>query len=296
MAARQIDLYDKQRRLAWYLIIPAVLVVVLVIGYPLAQVVVYSFLKYKLDGVTPASFVGIDNYAFVLSDPDWWRAVWNTLVFTFFSVTLETILGLVVALVANAKFKGRTFFRIAILIPWAIPTVVSSQIWKWMFNDVYGVVNLLLTSFHIMPEKIAWLAVPETAIPVIIAVDVWKTVPFMALLILAGLQTIPGDMYEAGAIDGATGVKTFFYLTLPFIMPTLLVALIFRTLDALRVFDIFYIMVGGAGDMATMATYNRLQLIDFLDAGVGSATSVIILVFIMVFVVLYTRISKTSFQ
>ena len=296
MAARQIDLYDKQRRLAWYLIIPAVLVVVLVIGYPLAQVVVYSFLKYKLDGVTPASFVGLENYAFVLSDPDWWRAVWNTLIFTFFSVTLETILGLVVALVANAKFKGRTFFRIAILIPWAIPTVVSSQIWKWMFNDVYGVVNLLLTNFHIIPEKIAWLAVPETAIPVIIAVDVWKTVPFMALLILAGLQTIPGDMYEAGAIDGATGIKTFFYLTLPFIMPTLLVALIFRTLDALRVFDIFYIMVGGAGDMATMATYNRLQLIDFLDAGVGSATSVIILVFIMVFVVLYTRISKTSFQ
>jgi ABC-type spermidine/putrescine transport system permease subunit II len=198
VAARQIDLYDKQRRLAWYLIIPAVLVVVLVIGYPLAQVVVYSFLKYKLDGVTPASFVGIDNYAFVLSDPDWWRAVWNTLIFTFFSVTLETILGLVVALVANAKFKGRTFFRIAILIPWAIPTVVSSQIWKWMFNDVYGVVNLLLTNFHIIPEKIAWLAVPETAIPVIIAVDVWKTVPFMALLILAGLQTIPG-VKEAGA-------------------------------------------------------------------------------------------------
>ena len=296
MAAKQIDLYDKQRRLAWILIVPAVLVVLLVIGYPLAQVVVYSFLKYKLDGVTPASFVGLGNYAFVLSDPDWWRAVWNTLIFTFFSVTLETILGLVVALVANAKFKGRTFFRIAILIPWAIPTVVSSQIWKWMFNDVYGVVNLLLTNFHIIPEKIAWLAVPETAIPVIIAVDVWKTVPFMALLILAGLQTIPSDMYEAGAIDGATGVKTFFYLTLPYIMPTLLVALIFRTLDALRVFDIFYIMVGGAGDMATMATYNRLQLIDFLDAGVGSATSVIILVFIMVFVVLYTRISKTSFQ
>jgi trehalose/maltose transport system permease protein len=296
VAAKQIDLYDKQRRLAWILIVPAVLVVLLVIGYPLAQVVVYSFLKYKLDGVTPASFAGLGNYAFVLSDPDWWRAVWNTLIFTFFSVTLETILGLVVALVANAKFKGRTFFRIAILIPWAIPTVVSSQIWKWMFNDVYGVVNLLLTSFHIIPEKIAWLAIPETAIPVIIAVDVWKTVPFMALLILAGLQTIPSDMYEAGAIDGATGVKTFFYLTLPYIMPTLLVALIFRTLDALRVFDIFYIMVGGAGDMATMATYNRLQLIDFLDAGVGSATSVIILVFIMVFVVLYTRISKTSFQ
>jgi trehalose/maltose transport system permease protein len=294
--AREIDLYERQRRLAWYLIVPAVLVVVLVIGYPLAQVLVYSFMKYKLDGVTPASFVGFDNYAYVFSDPDWWRSVWNTLIFTFFSVTIETVLGLAVALVANTKFKGRTFFRIAILIPWAIPTVVSSQIWKWMFNDIYGVVNLLLTNFHIIPEKIAWLAIPETAIPVIIAVDVWKTTPFMALLILAGLQMIPGDMYEAGAIDGATGVRKFFFLTLPFVMPTLLVALIFRTLDALRVFDIFYIMVGGAGDMATMATYNRLQLIDFLDAGVGSATSVIILLFIMVFVVLYTRVSKTSFQ
>ena len=296
MAAKGIDLYDRQRRLAWYLIVPAVLVVLLVIGFPLGQVVVYSFMKYKLDGVTPASFVGLENYAFVLSDPDWWRAVWNTLVFTFFSVTLETILGLAVALVANAPFKGRTIFRIALLVPWAIPTVVSSQIWKWMFNDVYGVVNLLLTNFHIIPEKIAWLAIPETALPVIIAVDVWKTTPFMALLILAGLQMIPGDMYEAGAIDGATGIRKFFFLTLPFIMPTLLVALIFRTLDALRVFDIFYIMVGGAGDMATMATYNRLQLIDFLDAGVGSATSVIILLFIMVFVILYTRFSKTSFQ
>jgi trehalose/maltose transport system permease protein len=296
VAAKGIDLYDRQRRLAWYLIVPAVLVVLLVIGFPLAQVVVYSFMKYKLDGVTPASFVGFDNYAFVFSDPDWWRSVWNTLIFTFFSVTIETILGLAVALVANADFKGRTFFRIALLVPWAIPTVVSSQIWKWMFNDVYGVVNLLLLNFHLIPEKIAWLATPATALPVIIAVDVWKTTPFMALLILAGLQMIPGDMYEAGAIDGATGLRKFFFLTFPFIMPTLLVALIFRTLDALRVFDIFYIMVGGAGDMATMATYNRLQLIDFLDAGVGSATSVIILLFIMIFVVLYTRFSKTSFQ
>jgi trehalose/maltose transport system permease protein len=295
-AGAGIDLYDRQRRLAWYLIVPAVLVVLLVIGYPLVQVVVYSFMKYKLDGVTPASFVGFENYAFVLSDPDWWRAVWNTLIFTFFSVTLETVLGLAVAMVANTPFKGRTLFRIALLVPWAIPTVVSSQIWKWMFNDVYGVVNLLLTNFHIISEKIPFLATPETALPVIIAVDVWKTTPFMALLILAGLQMIPGDMYEAGAIDGAIGFRKFFFLTLPFIMPTLLVALIFRTLDALRVFDIFYIMVGGAGDMATMATYNRLQLIDFLDAGVGSATSVIILLFIMIFVVLYTRVSKTSFQ
>jgi trehalose/maltose transport system permease protein len=131
---------------------------------------------------------------------------------------------------------------------------------------------------------------------VIIAVDVWKTTPFMSLLLLAGLQLIPGDLYEAASIDGATGIRKFFSITLPLVTPTLLVALIFRTLDALRVFDIFYIMVGGQGNMATVAVYNQQQLIQFLDAGVGSATSVVILLFIMIFVVLYTRFSKTSFE
>ena len=296
MATREIDLLERQRRLAWYLITPAVFVVFLVIGYPLVQVLVYSFMKYKLDGVTPPSFAGFDNYAFIFADSDFWHAVWITLIFTFFSVTIESVLGLTVALVANSKFKGRTFLRVAILIPWAIPTVVSSQIWRWMFNDIYGVVNVILANLHLIPHKLAWLATPATALPVIIAVDVWKTTPFMSLLLLAGLQLIPSDLYEAASIDGATGIRKFLSVTLPLVTPTLLVALIFRTLDALRVFDIFYIMVGGQGNMATVAVYNQQQLIAFLDAGVGSATSVVILIFIMIFVVLYTRFSKTSFE
>jgi trehalose/maltose transport system permease protein len=294
--AKEIDLYARQKRLAWYLIVPSVVVVALIIGYPLLQVFVYAFMKYKLDGVTPPSFAGIDNFTFILSDPDWWRAVVNTLIFSVCSVVIETVLGLGVAMVANSKFKGRTLLRVAILIPWAIPTVVSSQIWRWMFNDIYGVANIILANLHIIPHKLAWLATPETALPVIIAVDVWKTTPFMALLLLAGLQLIPKDLYEAASIDGATGTKAFWSVTFPLVMPTLLVALIFRTLDALRVFDIFYVMVGGQGNMATMATYNQQQLISFLDAGVGSATSVIILIFIMVFVFLYTRLSRTSFE
>jgi trehalose/maltose transport system permease protein len=294
--AKNIDLLERQRRLAWYLIVPAVLVVFLVIGYPLIQVLVYSVLKYKLDGVTPPSFVGFGNYVFILSDPDFWLAVQNTLIFSVFSVTLECVLGLTVALVANSNFKGRSILRVAILIPWAIPTVVSSKIWAWMFNDIYGVVNVLLVNFHLIPQKIAFLATPATALPVIIAVDVWKTTPFMALLLLAGLGLIPGDLYEAAAIDGASKIRQFFSLTLPLVMPTLLVALIFRTLDALRVFDIFYVMVGGQGNMATMAIYNQQWLVSFLDAGTGSAASVIILVIIMVFVILYTRFSKTSFE
>jgi len=294
--AREIDLMERQRRLAWFLIVPAVFVVLLVIGYPLIQVLVYSVLKYKLDGVTPASFVGLDNYLFIFSDSDFWRSVGNTLIFTVFSVGLEAVLGLAIALVANSKFKGRSILRVAVLIPWAIPTVVSSKIWAWMFNDIYGVVNVLLTNLHLIPQKIAFLATPITALPVIIAVDVWKTTPFMSLLLLAGLGLIPSDLYEAAAIDGATKVRQFFSVTLPLVMPTLLVALIFRTLDALRVFDIFYVMVGGQGNMATMAIYNQQWLVSFLDAGIGSATSVIILIFIMIFVILYTRFSKTSFE
>src|SRR5271154_4997683 len=294
--AKNIVLLERQRRLAWYLIVPAVFVVFLVIGYPLIQVLVYSVLKYKLDGVTPASFVGLSNYLFILTDPDFWLAVQNTLIFSVCSVTIEAVLGLAVALVANSKFKGRTILRVAILIPWAIPTVVSSQIWSWMFNDIYGVVNVILANLHLIPHKLAWLSKPETALPVIIAVDVWKTTPFMSLLLLAGLQLIPGDLYEAASIDGATGIRKFFAVTLPLVTPTLLVALIFRTLDALRVFDIFYIMVGGQGNMATVAVYNQQELIQFLDAGVGSATSLTILIFIMVFVVIYTRFSKASFQ
>ena len=293
---KEIDLYARQKRLAWFLIAPSVLVVLIIIAYPTIQVFVYSFMKYKLDGVTPPSFVGLDNYSFVLTDPAWWSAVSNTLIFTVVSVILESVLGLAIAMVANSKFKGRTLLRVAILVPWAIPTVVSSKVWAWMVNDIYGVVNIVLTDLHILPQKIAWLATPATALPVIIAVDVWKATPFMALLLLAGLQLIPKDLYEAGSIDGANKVRQFWAITLPLVTPTLLVALVFRTLDALRVFDIFYVMVGGKGGLETMAVYNQQQLVSFLDAGVGSATSVIILIVIMLFVVLYTRFSRTSFE
>jgi trehalose/maltose transport system permease protein len=293
---KEIDLYARQKRLAWFLIAPSVLVVLIIIAYPTIQVFVYSFMKYKLDGVTPPSFVGLDNYSFVLTDPDWWSAVINTLIFTFVSVILESVLGLAIAMVANSKFKGRTILRVAILVPWAIPTVVSSKVWQWMVNDIYGVINIVLADLHIIPQKIAWLATPATALPVIIAVDVWKATPFMALLLLAGLQLIPKDLYEAGSIDGANKVRQFWAITLPLVTPTLLVALVFRTLDALRVFDIFYVMVGGKGGLETMAVYNQQQLVSFLDAGVGSATSVIILIVIMLFVILYTRFSRTSFE
>jgi trehalose/maltose transport system permease protein len=294
--AKEIDLQMRQRRLAWFLVTPAVVIVIMIIGFPLIQVVVDSFLHKKADGSVPPTFAGLGNYQFILTDPDFWQALGVTLIFTVTSVILESVLGLVVALIANSDFKGRGVLRVAILIPWAIPTVVSSKIWQWMFNDIYGVANIVLANLHIIPNKIAWLATPATALPVIIAVDVWKTTPFMSLLLLAGLQLIPGDLYEAASIDGANKVKQFFSLTLPLLLPTLLVALIFRTLDALRVFDIFYVMVGNQPGLETVATYAQQQLVAYLDAGIGSATSMVILIIIMIFVIVYTRFSKTSFE
>src|SRR5690349_9613852 len=136
--AKEIDLQARQRRLAWYLVLPAIIVVLLVIAYPLIQVIVYSFLKYKLDGVTPPTFAGIDNYTFIFTDPAFWNSVKVTLIFSVCSVVIETVLGLAIAMIASSKFKGRTLLRVAMLVPWAIPTVVSTKIWHWMFNDIYG--------------------------------------------------------------------------------------------------------------------------------------------------------------
>lgn len=280
----------RQTRLAWLLVMPTLLVVALVAGYPLAQVFYYSFFKADIAFVEQPKFVGFENYLTLLRDPDFRQAFWNTLRFTFWSVSLETILGLAIALIVHSNFKGRGLVRTAILIPWAIPTVVSAKMWQWMLNDIYGVVNVIGTKLGILSTKVAFLANPNLVLPSIIAVDVWKATPFMALLLLAGLQLIPSDIYEAADIDGATKWQQFWTLTLPLLTPALVVALIFRTLDALRVFDVIFVMTGVNTATESLAVYDRQQLIDFQNLGYGSAVSVAILVIIMVFVVLYVRL------
>ncbi|RDI95025.1 sugar ABC transporter permease [Meiothermus sp. QL-1] len=282
-------LTQRQVRLAWLLVLPTLLVVVFVAGYPLAQVFYWSFYKADIALVEPPEFVGFENYLFLLRDPDFREALWNTIKFTVFSVSIETVLGLVIALIIHSNFKGRGLVRTAILIPWAIPTVVSAKMWQWMLNDVYGVINILGVKLGILSQKVAFLARPELMLPAIIAVDVWKTTPFMALLLLAGLQLIPNELYEAASIDGASRWQQFWTITLPLLTPALVVALVFRTLDALRVFDVIYVMTGVNPATRTLAVYNRQNLIDFQDLGYGSAISVAILVVIFVFVILYMR-------
>jgi trehalose/maltose transport system permease protein len=215
--------------------------------------------------------------------------------FAVITVIFEFILGTLIALVVNSNFKGRGLMRAAMLVPWAIITVVSTLMWKWMFNDVYGVVvDLLVRRLHILNHNVAWVAQPNTSLGAICAVDIWKTTPFVALLLLAGLQTIPADVYEAARIDGAGPFRRFFSITLPLLRPAILVTLIFRTLDALRVFDAFFVMFGARADTQTMAIYDQQNIVAFSNIGYGAAVSVAIFVIIGVFVVAYVTLLKVD--
>jgi len=271
------------------------LVVAVVALYPLLRTFQLSFTNQRLSSVREVRWVGISNYTDLLVDSTFRRAIGNTVTFALASVFFETLLGLIIALVIHSNFRGRGLLRTAMLIPWAIPTAVSSQMWAWMYNDVFGVINdLLFTRLHLISTKIAWLASPTLALPAIVAVDVWKTTPFMALLLLAGLQIIPEDIYEAATVDGANRLQQFWTMTLPLLKPALMVALIFRTLDALRVFDIIYIMKGTAPETVSMAVLARQTMIDLGRLGEGAAISVIIFVILALFVVAYTRFVRVE--
>jgi trehalose/maltose transport system permease protein len=269
-----------RRRMAWLFLLPTLVLLAAVAGWPLLRTGWLAFTDAHLARPGETQWVGLENYGWLLTDPDWWRAVANTLVFTVISVSAQLLLGLGIALVLAAQFRGRGLLRAAVLIPWAIPTVVSAQMWAWMYNDVYGVFNALLVGLGVLSEPVPWLAEPVTAMAAVIFTDTWKATPFMALLLLAGLQTIPGEVYEAAQVDGAGRWRRLVFVTLPLLRPAMLVALVFRTLDALRVFDLIYVMTSNSRDTATMAVYARQQLIDFQETGYGATVSMLIFVII----------------
>lgn len=286
--ARGRTLQESQTRLAWLLLLPSLALVTFVALWPLVQTIWLTFTNARLASTEPTRFIGLDNYIFLLQDFFWWQSVWTTLKFTVLTVVFEFLLGMIVALVINSNFKGRGLMRTAMLVPWAIPTVISAKMWTWMYNDIYGVVNdLLVNKLGLLDSNVAWLAQPSTAIPAIAAVDIWKTTPFVALLLLAGLQLIPEDVYEAATVDGANTIQQFFRITLPLLMPAILVTLIFRTLDAVRVFDVFYVMFGARADTQTMAIYNQLNIVAFSDLAYGATISVAIFVIIGIIVAAY---------
>ncbi|ANE42242.1 MAG: carbohydrate ABC transporter permease [Fervidobacterium pennivorans] len=278
------------------MVLPAVLVISVIAFFPLFKTFYDSFFEFGLRPDIEKKFVGLKNYIDLFHDERFLAALKTTVIFTVVSVALETVFGLLIAVIVNQPFKFRGVVRAAMLIPWAIPTAISSQMWKWMFNDQGGIMTKFLEKLNIIEPGFPILGSPNTALWAIIAVDVWKTTPFMALLILAGLQLIPEELYEAARIDGANLLQRFTKITLPMLSSTIAVALIFRTLDALRVFDVVFIMTRGSVGTETLAVYNRVLLMDraFTGAwfGYGSALSVIIFLLISIFAIIYIKSLK----
>ncbi|WP_437707734.1 sugar ABC transporter permease [Sorangium sp. So ce448] len=285
----------RRQRRAWLFLLPTLAVVAFIALYPLAETFYLSFTNARLGTGEPARIIGAQNYVDLAQDSYFHDAVLLTVLFTVVTVLGELALGLGVALVVNSRFKGRSAVRAAMLIPWAIPTVISAQMWKWMYNDVYGVFNdLLVNQLGVLDRNIAFVADPAVSFWAVALIDVWKTTPFMALLLLAGLQLIPHDLYEAARVDGATALQQFTRITLPLLRPAMLVALIFRTLDALRVFDVFFVMFGNRPDMQTMATYAQQTLVSVSDIGYGSAISVALFLIIAVFIMIYLAVFRAE--
>jgi len=278
---------------------PMLVILALVAGWPLARTIWLSLTDANLSNLDQARFVGLSNYLGedgLLRDPEWWGAVGNTLVFALLSVSLETVLGLGVALLLNHPSRLRTFLRAAMLVPWAIPTVVSAKMWSWMLHDQFGVVNHYLAAIGLITTPIAWTADPNLALVTVVLVDVWKTTPFMALLILAALQMVPSDCYEAAKVDGVPPFTVFRKITLPLILPGVAVAMIFRLLDAMRVFDLIYVMTSNSRSTKSMSVFVREQLIDFQLVGYGSAAATLVFFIISLMTILYMAILRPALQ
>ncbi len=286
-------LAQQRVRTAWLFLLPMLVVLVLTAGWPLARTVGFAFTDAYLGDLESYRFIGLDNFALLVQDPLWWQAVRNTLVFAVASVSLELMLGLGVALMLNAALPGRGLLRAAVLIPWAIPTVVSARMWQWMYNDLYGVINQGLLGLGLIAEPIAWTADPDLALWAVVAVDVWKTTPFVALLALAALQLVPEELYEAARVDGVHPFKVFLRITLPLIAPALLVAVIFRLLDALRIFDLIYVLTANSETTMSMSVYARQQLVEFQDVGYGSAAATLLFAIVALLVALVLTAGRT---
>lgn len=293
---------QRERHVGWWLITPALLVLILVFAYPIGRAFWLSLFEQNLGTELTAEFNGLGNYARLFGDGRFWRSLWNTSVFTIVSIVLELILGMAIALVLDKSFRGRGLVRTAALIPWALPTAVMGLAWAWIFNDQFGVVNDILGRIGLISEPITWLGDPFRAMLALIIADVWKTTPFIAIILLAGLQSISSDLYEAHSIDGANPIQSFFQITLPLLAPQILIALLFRFAQAFGIFDLVQVMTGGgpAGATEMVSIYIYATVRRYLDFGYGAALVVVtfLLLIIAVAIVGYllskTRINVTG--
>jgi trehalose/maltose transport system permease protein len=281
-----------EHRLAWLLCAPAVIAMLAVTAYPIAYAIALSVQQIDLRFPDEGGFVGLDNYTSVLSSQLWWTDVFNTVFLTVVTVSIELVLGMIIALVMHRAIFGRGVVRTGVLIPYGIITVVAAFAWQFAFAPDSGFVNNL----PLISDEMDWFGGRFSSFAVIIMAEVWKTTPFMALLLLAGLVTIDSQLYEAAKVDGATAWQRFTRITLPLMKPAILVALLFRTLDAFRVFDTIYIMTAGAQDTESVSILGFNQLISRLNLGLGSAVSVLIFICVLIIAFVYVRLLGTRVE
>lgn len=283
--------------LPYYFIAPVAIIIFGIALYPILHTFYISLhqinLKFPDLGM---SFIWFENYIRLFRDVRAMGALLNTVFFTVSTVALELVFGMIIALLMDRALRFRGILRATVLIPWAMPTVVAAMLWRWMYNDQSGIINAILVATGVTSEYLQFLAEPVLAWIAVIVTEVWKTTPFMALLLLAGLQVIPREVYEASAIDGASKIRTFFTITLPLIRPVLLVALLFRTLDAFRVFDVIFVMTGGGPGNATesLSLYTYKTMFGALDFGYGSALSILTFACVVLISVLYIKFIGTK--
>ncbi|MDF2504718.1 sugar ABC transporter permease [Clostridium sp.] len=282
---------SSEKRLGYLMVAPALIIIILIAIYPIIKTFWNSFFDMQLQNPDATRFVGLKNYIKMSVDPVIWQSLWNTFYFTFFSVIIELVLGFVLALIMNTNFKGKGIVRTSILIPWAIPGIIVALMWQFMFNDKLGVINELLINLHIIKTPIVWLGTRGYAMWSIIIADVWKQLPFMALMLLAGLQIVPTELYEAADVDGAGYFRKFWNITLPYIKNVVIVVLLFRIIGSLRIFDTIYGMTAGGPGNSTVSIimYAYKQLFNNLDIGYGSAVAMLTFAIIFILCLVYLK-------
>jgi ABC-type sugar transport system permease subunit len=285
-------IHRREHWLALALILPSLLLLGGIILYPILHNFVISFFQYDLTKPFERPFVGLANYLNLVHDAEFRASVWRTLYFTGVSVALEVVLGLLIALFLNLEFWGRGFLKTLIILPWAVPTVVSAIMWKWIFDANYGALNGLLLQAGLIDKYHAWLTSPWTAMNLLIAADVWHQTPFVVFVLLASLSTIPSALYEAATVDGAGPVRSFVSVTLPLLRPAFLVVLVIRTMEAFRIFDIVYVMTGGgpANGTQVVTYYTYTSTFRYLHLGDGAAQSFLVSTFLLVLSVAYVKL------
>lgn len=279
----------------WLLVAPTVLFLVAVFAYPVISTALTSLQKVKLQKPGEAEFVGLENYVDFFTEPAFWQAIGRTLYFTVVSVGLELILGIAIAAFLQRRYFGWRFLRLAVFVPWAVPTIAAATMFRWIYNADYGALNGLLYQLGLIDRYVPWLADPFMAMNMVIIADVWKSTPFVILIALAAMAGLPGELYEAARIDGASRWQSFRRVTLPLLKGAILVILVVRTVEAFRVFDIIYVLTGGGPANATLViSYVAYQeTFRFFDLGRGSAISFIISLFVLGAAVVYLRLLST---